>query len=152
MAVLHLLQIRQHLLLHRGDGIQTGLHFQFAGQGIVGHRVDGVEDLAIFVQGVVDQRRAAGLIFAEQALDQVHAFAGEVGVQFQPQVGFLGVADLIDFVTGEKIVLRGQRRGKQQADQQSPHCFFLPSITPRRSSSCTSCTRTFTLSSRGRST
>ncbi|MEI9974374.1 MAG: hypothetical protein WDO73_21390 [Ignavibacteriota bacterium] len=53
----------------------------------------------------------AGLVLTKQALDQVHALAGELRVKLQAQVRFLCVADLVDFVGGQKIVLRGKRRG-----------------------------------------
>src|SRR5690606_16159859 len=71
-----------------------------------------------------------------QLLGQPHALAGELGVELQAVRWFLRLTDLVRFVGGQKIPLRGQRGGQQQTAQ---HCgsHFLPSISPNSRLSCT---------------
>jgi hypothetical protein len=114
LAVLRVLQHGKHFLLdgrHRG---QPEPHVHLAANGIVRHIVDGVEDFGVVLQRVMDQDRPPGLLFREQAPHHINALLGETSVELEAKVGLLRFLNLVGFIGGQKIALRGQGRRQQQ--------------------------------------
>ena len=108
MTRLDLFENRKHCLLRACHGSQTQLDIGLARAGLIRHRIDRVENLGVLIQRVVDQDGAARLIFTEQILHQVHAQLGEIGIELEAKIRFLRFLDLVDFVGGQKVVLRHQ--------------------------------------------
>jgi pyruvate,orthophosphate dikinase len=86
---LDLLQRRQHLGLGRGHFLHPDIERQFADQRVIGHRIDGLDDVRVILERVVNQRRAPGLFLAQELLQKSEPLARELEVQLQPRVRFL---------------------------------------------------------------
>ena len=55
-----------------------------APKGVVGDRIDGVDNLGVLLESLPNQRRPAGLLLRGILLDQADAFLGELHVQREP--------------------------------------------------------------------
>jgi hypothetical protein len=121
-GVLDLLEKLQHFLFRLGDRGEPLVDGEFAPQRVVGHRVDGLDDLGVVVQRVVDQHRAPGLLLGQDLPQQFHPLAGELSIEHQPLVRLLSQAHLVDFVGGQEIaaLLAGRRHGERKTHCQTP--------------------------------
>ena len=104
---------------------------ELAAQRIVRNRIDGVDDLGVILQQIVNHDRPAGLVLRHQLIHLFHALLGEDQIELEPFVGFLHQADLIGFVVGEKIPpadLRKQRKSDGKQEPRKSFHFFFPMI------------------------
>src|ERR1700722_19116089 len=81
---------------------------------VVCDRGDGVDDLTVILQQVVNQDAAASFVLHQKLTYLVQALFGEMQVQCRALVGFLDVADLVGFIGGEKVVLIGLPERKER--------------------------------------
>ena len=108
--ILDLLQCRQHFAFGGGHFLHAFIERRLADQRIVGHRVDGLDDVRVIFQRVVNQRRAPGLFLAQKLLQKGQPLPREQNVQLQPRVGFLHFPDLIHFVRRQEVALLREAR------------------------------------------
>ncbi len=120
-----LLQRRQHLAFGRSHFLHAEVQVDLALQRVVRHGVDGLDDVRVVLQRVVNQRGAAGFLLAQELLQQGQALAGELDVQLQALVRLLRFADLIDLVRRQEIAVLRERPGRENANHcQNTHGYF----------------------------
>jgi hypothetical protein len=75
--------------------VRPTLTFTWRCKSVVGHRIDGVDDVRVVVQSVVDQDRAARLFLGQPMIDLAEALLGEMNIERHALVGILRLADLV---------------------------------------------------------
>ena len=124
--ILDLLQFCQHLGLGGRDFLHADCKIRFANQSVIGHGIDGFDDVRIVFQRVVNHHGAAGLFLAHELLQDRDTLARKGEVQLQPCVGLLDLPDLVDLVGGQKVAfLREGSRREDKNHCQPSHCHSL---------------------------
>jgi hypothetical protein len=128
LGLLELLQHLRHLVLGLHHFRHAFADVLLALQRIVGHGVDGLDDLRVLIQQVVDHDGASRFGARKERLQLVHTLPREVDVELQPGVRIQRrQPELLGLIRRQKVADRLRGRGYRQHSrkcdrgQKSPH-------------------------------
>ena len=115
---LDLFQPIEKLFLRHYHRIHALVDGQLAAERIIGHGVNGFDDVRVVFQRVVNEGAAAGLLFFDGLRQYVQAKLCKSGVETNAIIRLLDIPNLLHLGGGKEIAVLPERRAVARSERQ----------------------------------